>query len=280
MLTILSQHHGIFIGLVTLLGLIMGSFLNVVIYRLPIMLRAQWQHDCQENASSATAEKNQRFNLALPSSHCPHCQRRLSIVDNIPLLSFILLRGRCRYCQQKISWQYILTELFTAMSSGIVASFFLVSWQCGAALFFTWALIALSAIDYKHHLLPDSITLPLLWTGLVINATPISFVSTHAAVIGAAVGYGTLGLIAHGYKLLRGKVGMGQGDWKLLAAIGAWFAWQSLPFILLIASLLGSVIGITMLLSKRIRHNTPLPFGPYLALAAWLMMLWLQNQWW
>jgi len=261
-----------FLLLIGLIGLLVGSFLNVVVYRLPIMLQQSWQTECR-SLLKLSEEKAEKFNLALPRSHCPHCKCSLRIIDNIPVISYLLSKGKCAHCQHKINIRYPLLEILSVVLSVIVAWQFGMSWQLIAGLIFTWSVLSLTFIDLEHELLPDIITLPLLWLGLLLNLFHI-FTDINSAVIGAVTGYLSLWLVAWVFQLLTGKVGMGHGDFKLFALLGAWMGWQLLPFIIFISSVLGSVIGIILILLKKQNRQTPIPFGPYLILAGWLGLLW------
>ena len=269
------QYPAFYIGGVVILGLLVGSFLNVVIYRLPLIMEREWKAECRyileiDEPSSEPAEK---FNLAFPNSHCPKCKQEIKPWQNIPVLSYLLLKGQCANCQTHIPVRYPIIEAVTGALSGIIA------WQLGAdvpailALLLTWALIALTMIDADTQLLPDQITLPLLWLGLVCNAFGF-YTSLESAVWGAVFGYLSLWSVYWAFKLLTGKEGMGFGDFKLLAALGAWMGWQSLPLIILLSSLVGAVIGITLMIINNKDRNTAIPFGPYLAIAGWIAFLW------
>jgi leader peptidase (prepilin peptidase)/N-methyltransferase len=248
----------VFLILVGIFSLAIGSFLNVVIYRLPIMLAEQ---------------KEAKFNLAVPRSHCPKCKKILELRYNIPLFSYLFLKGKCPYCKKKIPLRYPLVELITCVLSILVAARFGISLQTASLLLLTWGLIALVFIDFDHLLLPDIISLPLLWLGLLLNVFHV-FINAGAAIIGAAAGYLSLYLIAWVFKLIRGIEGMGQGDFKLAALFGAWMGWIILPFIIFIASLLGAIFGIIFLAFKKYPLRHPLPFGPYLAIAGWVAIMW------
>lgn len=258
---------------VLVLGLCIGSFLNVVIYRLPLMLEASWRAQCNEFIDTASQKLSvQNVSLSLPRSFCPGCGHSLRAWHNIPIISYCLLRGKCGRCSTHISLQYPLVELATGLLSLVVAAHFGVSWQTVAALLLTWTLIPLIGIDLKHQLLPDSLTLPLLWLGLGFNLFHV-FCSLESAVIGAIAGYMSLWLFMHGYRLCTGKIGMGHGDFKLFAVFGAWLGWQALPLIIFAAALVGAVIGIIyLILSKQGRHTT-IAFGPFLAVAGWLALM-------
>lgn len=257
-------------ALTGILGLLVGSFLNVVIARLPVMMQREWQAQCDEDYDAA---QHSIFNLNTPRSHCPHCGHQITALENIPLLSFILLGGRCRGCDKKISLRYPFVEVFSAVLSILAAWQFGLSWQLAAALLFSWALIALSMIDYDHQLLPDSITLPFCWLGLLINI-PGTFTTLQASVIGAVAGYLSLWSVYHVFRLITGKEGMGYGDFKLLAMLGAWMGWQLLPFIIVIASLVGAIIGIGLILLQGRDRHRPMPFGPFLAISGWVCLYW------
>ncbi len=252
-----------------ILGLLVGSFLNVVIYRLPVMMENQWKLDTGQE----TADTIARFNLITPASTCPHCQHKIQPWENIPLLSYLFLRGRCVSCKAPISPQYPLVELFTALLSALVAWQLGFGWLLLAALVFTWTLVALTMIDYNTQLLPDTLTLPLLWLGLLINSGS-GFTDLNSAVWGAAAGYLSLWLVYQLFKLATGKEGMGYGDFKLLAAIGAWCGWQVLPVTIILSSVIGAITGIIMILFKRHQQGTPIPFGPFLAGAGWISLFW------
>jgi leader peptidase (prepilin peptidase)/N-methyltransferase len=257
------------------LGLVVGSFLNVVIHRLPIMMNRAWTSECREHLGETVpeSEKQTRFNLLTPASRCPDCNHRISILENIPVISYLLLRGRCAECGTAISVRYPIVELTTALLSVIMALHFGYSVQMLMALGFTWALVPLFLIDFDHQILPDSITLPLLWAGLVLSLFNV-FVDTHSSIIGAVAGYLSLWSIYHLFKLVTGKEGMGYGDFKLLAAIGAWVGWQALPVVILFSSVVGAAIGILLILFKGRDHSQPMPFGPFLAAAGWMTLLW------
>ena len=256
------------------LGLVVGSFLNVVIYRLPLMMETAWNRECREHAGiSADTDEQQRFNLLTPASRCPQCDHRISALENIPLISYLFLKGRCSGCGTSISIRYPAVELATAILSVVTALHFGYSLQTVAALGFTWALIALFLIDFDHQILPDSITLPLLWTGLLLSLFNL-FVDSHNSIVGAIAGYLALWTIFHAFKLLTGKEGMGYGDFKLLGALGAWVGWQSLPVVILFSSVVGAAIGISLMLFKGRDHSQPMPFGPFLAAAGWMTLLW------
>lgn len=254
------------------LGLVVGSFLNVVIHRLPIMLERRWRAQCQE-LTGHPAEAAEPYNLVVPRSRCPRCGHRISALENIPLLSFAWLRGKCAGCAQPISWRYPSVELLSGLLSAVVAWHFGLSLAALGGLLLTWALIALSFIDYDHQLLPDDITLPVLWLGLAFNLGGI-FVPVASAVIGALAGYLSLWLVYQGFRLLTGREGMGYGDFKLFAAFGAWLGWQQLPLIILLSSFVGALVGLGFILLQGRDRHLPIPFGPFLCLAGWVALLW------
>jgi leader peptidase (prepilin peptidase)/N-methyltransferase len=252
-----------------LLGLVVGSFLNVVIHRLPIMLEREWRAEY-----AAVEAPKERFDLMMPRSRCPHCGHGITALENVPIISYLLLRGRCSACHAPISPRYAIVEAFTGILSGVVAWHFGFSADAFGALFLTWGLIALAGIDIETQLLPDRITLPLLWLGLLCNARGM-FTDLHSAVFGAVAGYLSLWLIYHLFRLATGKEGMGYGDFKLYALIGAWLGWQQLLVVILLASGVGAVTGLSLLGLRRIAHvDVPVPFGPFLAAAGWIALLW------
>ncbi len=254
------------------LGLLVGSFLNVVIHRLPIMMQRDWRAQAREFLE-LPAEPASTFNLVLPHSHCPHCDHEIRPWENIPLVSWLALRGKCSSCRAPISKRYPLVELLCGLLSGYVAWHFGFSWQAGAMLLLTWGLLAMSMIDVDHQLLPDSIVLPLLWVGLIVNDFGL-FASLSDAVWGAVAGYLALWSVYWLFKLVTGKEGMGYGDFKLLAMLGAWGGWQVLPLTILLSSVVGAVLGSILLRVQKADSGTAIPFGPYLAIAGWIAMLW------
>ncbi|MCJ7974916.1 A24 family peptidase [Aeromonas veronii] len=264
----------LYFSLVFLFSLMIGSFLNVVIHRLPIMLEREWQAEYRSYfAPDEEATAPECYNLMVPRSACPHCGHAITALENIPLLSWLWLKGRCRDCQTPISARYPLVELLTALLSVAVAMVITPGWGTLAALLLTWVLVALTFIDLDKMLLPDQLTLPLLWGGLLFNLAG-GFVPLADAVIGAMAGYLVLWSLYWAFKLLTGKEGMGYGDFKLLAALGAWLGWQALPIILLLSSLVGAVIGISLIALQKHHQGKPIPFGPYLAIAGWIALLW------
>jgi leader peptidase (prepilin peptidase) / N-methyltransferase len=302
-IAIFTQNQQLLAVTAVLLGLIVGSFLNVVIVRLPLMLKNEWTRESLEwlhnnptgafyslhhqketpdialdkdpvltSILSVNEDKNE-LTLSFPSSTCPHCGHRIRFYENIPLLSYLFLGGKCSHCQEKISRRYPLIEGVTALLTVAVALQFGMTWQLPAALVLTWALIALALIDYDTQLLPDTITLPLLWLGLTLSLFGI-FTNSSAALIGAIAGYLSLWSVFQLFRLLTGKEGMGYGDFKLLALFGAWLGWQALPQIVLLAATAGAIFGGIVLISGRLRREQPLPFGPFLAGAGWISLLW------
>jgi len=272
--TLLQSSPVLLTIIVTLFGLLVGSFLNVVIYRLPIMMQREWKSECTEYLELDTSKTNDEvFNLTLPHSRCPGCNTAIKPYQNIPVISYLFLKGKCAKCKTSISPRYPLIESFTGILSAIVAWHFGYSVEMLFALLFTWSLIALSFIDIDHQLLPDSITLPLLWLGLFLSLFSI-YTDAHSSIIGAIAGYLSLWTVYQVFKLVTGKEGMGFGDFKLLAVFGAWLGWHYLPLIILLSSLVGAVIGISMVVFVKKDKNIPIPFGPYLAAAGWLALLW------
>ncbi|TQV63614.1 MAG: prepilin peptidase [Halothiobacillaceae bacterium] len=256
------------------LGLMVGSFLNVVILRMPKMLEARWKSECQEFlGQTPEGADTGRFNLAFPASHCPSCGHALRWWENLPLISYLLLRGKCASCKTRISPQYPLVEAAAALLAVLAASQVPFGGPLLLALAFVWVLLALTVIDLNTMLLPDQLTLPLMWLGLLINISGM-FAPLQDAVIGAAAGYLSLWSVYHGFRLLTGKEGMGYGDFKLLAALGAWMGWQALPGVILLSSLVGAILGIAMMLARGKDKNTPIPFGPYLAIAGLIWFFW------
>jgi len=252
------------------LGLVVGSFLNVVIVRLPQMMHRAWRAQCAELQGEDLAAEP--FNLARPASHCPACGHPIAWRHNIPVLSWLALRGRCAHCGAGISWQYPLVELTTAALFAACVAGFGIAWTALAAMAFCAVCVALAVIDLQTSLLPDDLTLPLLWAGLFVNLWGV-FAPLHDAAIGAMAGYGVLWAVYWIFRLLTGKEGMGYGDFKLLAAIGAWLGWQSLPLVMVAASLAGVAVAGTLMVARRVRRDQPLPFGPYLAAAGIVALL-------
>jgi leader peptidase (prepilin peptidase)/N-methyltransferase len=261
-------------------GLMVGSFLNVVIHRLPIMLERSWQAQAREVLTSDGAaaalgpDSGDAYNLITPRSACPGCGAQIKAWQNIPVLSYLFLRGRCAACGTSIGVRYPIVEVTTAVLSALVAWRFGYSLETLGALLLTWSLIALTVIDLDHQLLPDAITLPLLWLGLAFALQGLAFTDLRAAVIGAMAGYLSLWCVYHLFKLLTGKEGMGYGDFKLLGALGAWLGWQMLPVIIILSAVVGAVTGIAMILIAGRDSQRPMPFGPFLAAAGFVALLW------
>jgi leader peptidase (prepilin peptidase)/N-methyltransferase len=271
----LLDNTALFVAATALLGLVVGSFLNVVIYRLPVMMEKTWRSECEAflGLKQTGAESGAAFNLVFPRSRCPHCQHPISARENIPLLSYMLLAGRCSQCRSPISLRYPLVELGTALVSALVAWKLGPSWQTAWALPLSWSLMCLSAIDIDQHLLPDSITLPLLWLGLFLSLFGV-FTDSHSSIVGAIAGYLCFWLVFHAFKLLTGKEGMGYGDFKLLAAIGGWLGWKMLPVVIMLSSLVGAIVGISLIVFARHERSKPIPFGPYLVLGGLIALFW------
>lgn len=255
-------------------SLLIGSFLNVVIYRLPYMVINQWNQECREylGLKPNPPTDTESLNLYLPMSHCTHCKHKLKPWHNIPVISYLVLRGKCAFCKYKISMRYPLVEIICCLSSVYVAWRFGVSLQTVAALIFTWTIISLTFIDLDYHILPDHLTLFLLWSGLFFSLFH-AFANSQDAIIGAIAGYLIFAIVQWFFKLATGKVGMGQGDYKFLAALGAFLGWQHLPFIILLASIIGLIFGLTQMTLKKQFKSVPIPFGPYLALAGWISLI-------
>ncbi|WP_444907513.1 prepilin peptidase [Microbulbifer sp. SSSA008] len=273
-----SNYPALLLSSAFILGLIVGSFLNVVILRLPVMMEREYKRDFYsyfdtKPSAEERKELEKPFNLVLPHSHCPKCHVEIKAWQNIPVISYLFLRGKCGSCGTSISKRYPMVELITGILTAIVVWQLGFTWQALAGCFFTWALVALTGIDFDKQLLPDSITLPLLWAGLIINIWGV-FASLQDAVIGAIAGYLSLWLVFHIFKIVTGKEGMGAGDFKILAAIGAWFGWQVLPMVILLSAVVGAIAGISWSIAVRRDRSLPIAFGPYLAGAGWIAMLW------
>lgn len=283
-LELLRQSPAFLITACVVLGMLVGSFLNVVIYRLPIMMQRDWKQQCCEfleisppaqEEDESTSSQWKKFNLAFPESHCPQCNQKIKAWQNIPVISYLLLGGKCANCKKHISPRYPGVEFINGVLSGLVAFSFGATWLTLAVLILTWSLVVLTLIDFDHQLLPDDITIPLLWMGLIVNALDMGMgVSLYDAVIGAVVGYLSLWSFYWAFKILTGKEGMGYGDFKLLAALGAWMGWQSLLPIIILSSLVGAIWGVLMILLMGRDKSVPMPFGPYLAGAGFIMLIW------
>ena len=265
------------------LGLLVGSFLNVIIYRMPVILQRDWKRQCSEfleidnslSEDKSHSLKHEVFNLQQPASHCPHCYHKIKPWENVPLISYIALGGKCSNCEAKISLRYPSVEFINGVLSALVAFTYGATWLTLALLIFTWSLLVLTLIDFDHQLLPDDITIPLLWLGLLVNALDLGFgVSLDDAVIGAIAGYLVLWAFYWVFKLTTNKEGMGYGDFKLLAALGAWMGWQSLLPIIILSSVVGAVSGIIMIIALGRDKSVPMPFGPYLNGAGFIMLIW------
>ncbi len=286
MITLLASSPGFFVGACFVLGLVVGSFLNVVIHRVPIMMERQWREQCAEIAQPdhaatmpAAPPAKERFNLVVPRSACPACKAPITALQNVPIVSYLVLRGRCANCGARISARYPVVEALTGILSAAVAWKLGFAWPAAAGLVLTWFLVALAFIDIDHQLLPDSLTLPLLWLGLLLSLfapapgmAPIP-VDMRSSIIGAIAGYLCLWSVYHLFRLLTAKEGMGYGDFKLLAALGAWLGWRMLLPTVLIAAAVGAVAGIALLAARGQNRSTPIAFGPFLAAAGWLMLM-------
>jgi len=276
MLELLEVNTPLFLTGVVVFGLLIGSFLNVVILRLPARLEYDWRNQCKELLGAENLEDDLSGpppRITWSRSLCPKCGHKIKSYENMPLLSYLFLRGRCSSCKSPISWRYPFIEGMTALFFLAVAAVFGPNLQSLFAIGFTAILIALAFIDYDHQLLPDDLTFILLWSGLFASVFNV-FTDPVSSIIGALAGYLSLWLVYHGFRLLTGKEGMGYGDFKLLAAIGAWLGWQMLPLIILLSSLVGAVIGLVMIGLKRHKSSQPMPFGPFIALAGWIALIW------
>ena len=280
MTDILSQSPVLFAAVAFAFALLIGSFLNVVIYRLPIMMQREWHEQCEElQSEEAPTLPNGPFNLVVPRSHCPSCGKQIRSWQNVPVLSYILLGGQCASCKQKISTRYPLIEFSTAVLAAVCAWRFGFGWEALMAITLTCALVAVSMIDYDHQLIPDSIVIPLVWVGLAMSVLhPLAgadalFVSPTDSIIGAMVGYLSLWSVYKLFKLATGKEGMGYGDFKLLAALGAWLGVEAVPIIIMMSAVVGATVGIALIVLRGRDRQLPIPFGPYLAAAGWITML-------
>ena len=262
----------IWVGVAAVLGLLVGSFLNVVILRLPARMEAAWRREAHDVLGLELEPAALPPGIVREPSHCPRCKHPLAAYDNIPLLGWLLLKGRCRYCHEPISIQYPLVELLSGVCSAVIVWRFGTGWAAAAGLVFTWTLIALSGIDFRTQLLPDQLVYPLLWLGLLLSLKPL-FISPSAAILAAAIGYLSLWSVYWVFKLLTGKEGMGHGDFKLLAALGAWMGLSCLLPVVLLSSLIGALVGGTMMALKRHERDVPMPFGPFIAAAGWVWLV-------
>ena len=279
----MNSNQTFFFGVTFIFSLMIGSFLNVVIFRLPKMLEQGWKKECREFLADELAKPKSQseeefITLSTPSSSCPSCQHKIRFYENIPVISWLVLRGKCSQCKSKISLRYPLVELTTAILSVVIAAHFGVTFTTLFLLILTWGLVCLTLIDFDHMLLPDQITLPLLWLGLLVNLNG-AIVPLNDSVIGAVAGYMSLFSIFWLFKLITGKEGMGHGDFKLVAVFGAWIGWQLLPLLILMASAVGAVIGISIMMFKNHQREQAIPFGPYLAIAGWITLLWGNGIW-
>ena len=277
----LFNHYPLFfVGTAFLVALLVGSFLNVVIYRLPIMMERDIRAECEQiMAEPAGHLPEGRFDLAVPRSRCPSCGAMITALQNIPVISWLLLRGKCANCSEPIAWRYPLIEILTAILTAVVAWRFGFGLEAAAAIFLTWALIAISVIDIDHQLIPDSLSLPLMWVGLTLSLFhPLGgseqlFIEPKTSIIGALAGYLSLWSVYHLFRLVTGKEGMGYGDFKLLAALGAWLGWSYVPLIVTLSAFVGAIFGLSMMMFARHDRHVPIPFGPYLATAGWIAMM-------
>ena len=270
----LAENLPVLLTFAGLLGLVVGSFLNVVIHRLPKMMDAEWRSQCAEVLEGIPPPAPpEPYNLAVPRSRCPDCGHQITTLENVPVFSYLALKGKCSECGRRIPLRYPLVELLTGLLSVMVVWRFGMSIPAGGALLLTWALVALSFIDFDTQLLPDSITLPFLWLGLAFNLAG-TYTTIQASVVGAIAGYLTLWSVYHLFRLLTGKEGMGYGDFKLLALFGAWLGWSAVPLIVLLSSFVGAIIGVGMIALRGHDRNIPIPFGPYLAMAGWIALMW------
>lgn len=282
-ISLMNSNQTFFFGVTFIFSLMIGSFLNVVIFRLPKMLEQGWKKECREFLADELAKPKSQseeefITLSTPSSSCPSCQHKIRFYENLPVISWLVLRGKCSQCRSKISLRYPLVELTTAILSVVIAAHFGVTLTTLFLLILTWGLVCLTLIDFDHMLLPDQITLPLLWLGLLVNLNG-AIVPLSDSVIGAVAGYMSLFSIFWLFKLITGKEGMGHGDFKLVAVFGAWIGWQLLPLLILMASAVGAVIGISMMMFKNHQREQAIPFGPYLAIAGWITLLWGNDIW-
>ena len=281
MAELFTQAPAVFIGVAFAFALMLGSFLNVVIYRLPLMMQRDWHEQCDELSKEPAPDlPDGKFNLVVPRSRCPSCGAPIKAWQNIPVLSYLLLGAQCSNCQQSISVRYPLVETLTAILAALCAWHFGFGWEALMAIGLTCVLVVISLIDFDHQIIPDSIVMPLLWVGLTMSLFhPLAgadtlFISPQDAIVGAVAGYLSLWSVYQLFKLVTGKEGMGYGDFKLLAALGAWLGWQALPTIILMSAVVGALIGIALIVFRGRDRQIPIPFGPYLAAAGWIVMLW------
>lgn len=281
MFELLSGSPAIFIAIVFAFMLLIGSFLNVVIYRLPVMMERDWREQCKELSEIPASEFSEgRFDLVVPRSRCRACGTRITALQNIPVISYLVLGGKCANCKDPISPRYPIVEATTAIMAATVAWHFGFGWEASMAVVLTLFLVPITMIDFDHQIIPDSIVLPLMWIGLAMSLFhPLAgaetlFISSNDAIVGAIAGYLSLWSVYQLFKLVTGKEGMGYGDFKLLAALGAWLGWQQLPMIILMSAVVGAIVGISLIVFRGRDRQIPMPFGPYLAAAGWITMLW------
>ena len=281
MQAMLAESPLLFMFIAFVFALLVGSFLNVVIHRLPIMMERSWREQCEELAATPAGDLPEgRFDLVAPRSRCPSCGHQITALQNIPVISYLVLGGKCAGCGSKISARYPVIELLTAVLTGVVAWRFGFGWEAAAAIVMTWALVAISVIDFDTQYIYDNVVLPLVWAGLALSLfNPMEgadtlFIDPKSAIVGALAGYLSLWSVYHLFRLITGKEGMGYGDFKLLAALGAWLGWKMLPLIILMSAVVGAVTGVLMIVLKLQERSKPIPFGPYLAAAGWIAMLW------
>ncbi len=279
MAELFAQSPLIFVAVTFAFALLIGSFLNVVIHRLPIMMQREWREQCAEiSKMPATELPTGRFDLVAPRSRCPSCNNLITASQNIPVLSYLFLKGQCANCKNAISVRYPLIELLTAVLAAFVAWRFGFGWEAVLAIYLTFCLVSISFIDIDHQLIPDSIVLPLMWVGLGMSlfhpvaGSEVLFVAPKDAIVGAMAGYLSLWSVYQLFKIVTGKEGMGYGDFKLLAALGAWLGWQALPMIIMMSAVVGAIVGISMIVFRRHERSVPIPFGPYLAAAGWIAL--------
>ncbi|MEZ9820937.1 A24 family peptidase [Shewanella sp. 10N.286.45.A1] len=295
LITIFNQNPWLFVSLSFVFAAVIGSFLNVVVHRLPVMMKRDWQQECnhylaeykktvfEQNEKQLNApidEFPEKYNLVVPGSACPKCKTNIKPMHNLPIIGWLMLRGRCAACKNPVSARYPIVELITGALVAFLAWHFGPTAEFVFSTILTFALVVLTGIDLDEMLLPDQITLPLLWLGLILNLSG-TFVSMSDAIVGAVAGYLSLWSVFWAFKLLTGKEGMGYGDFKLLAVFGAWFGWQVLPLVILLSSLVGAIVGITLIAFKKLNQGNPIPFGPYIAAAGWIAMIWGESitQW-
>jgi leader peptidase (prepilin peptidase)/N-methyltransferase len=280
MAELFAQSPILFVAVTFVFALLVGSFLNVVIYRLPVMMEREWREQCDEITKLPASDLPAgRYDLVVPRSRCPSCDAQITAWQNVPVISYLLLRGQCASCKHPISSRYPLTELLTAGLAALVAWRFGFGWEALMAIFLTFSLVSISFIDIDHQLIPDSIVLPLLWVGLgmslfhPVTGAETLFIEPKDAIVGAIAGYLSLWSVYQLFKIVTGKEGMGYGDFKLLAALGAWLGWQALPLVIMMSAVVGALIGICLIFFRRHERNVPIPFGPYLAAAGWITLL-------